>query len=219
MSKKLPTISKADFTNGIWMVFNGERHIVKVWMSLMNGKEIIYVNDVMVSQRRNITSFNTVDSFDHNGDHFDVEIDTESLSPYKINCSVFINGQWKGTKMVTQEVPAMTLSITDEQESKSLERMLDRYLQLGRSDLAEFDLELAEMHFNKALMIQPDSGEVHYYIACIYSLNEDLAGALDNLKKAIKLGLSGRQRILEDDNLAFIRITKEFEEFKDKYLK
>ena len=218
MTKKIPTISKADFTNGIWMVFNSEKHIVKVWMSLVNGKEIIYVNDELLSERRNITSFNTVDSFNHNGDHFDVEIDTESLLPLKINCSVFINGHWKGTKMVEQALNTMTLTVTEEEASKSLERMFDRYIQLGKKELSEYDLEHAAMHFSKALMIKPDSSEVYYCQTCISSLNEDLEGALINLEKAIELGLPGRQRILEDGHLAFIRITEEFEKFKGEYL-
>lgn len=200
------------------MVFNGDQHIVKVWMSLINGKEIIYVNDELVSQRRNVTSFNTVDSFDHKGDHFDVEIDTESLMPYKINCSVFINGAWEGTRMVVQNPSTLSMMITEEHESKSLERMLDRYLQLGRTELEEYDLEQADMHFSKAMMIKVDHSEVYYYKACIHSLNEDMSGAFDNLEKAIKLGLSGRQRIFEDGHLAFIRITDEFEVFKEKYL-
>ena len=201
------------------MIFNNEKHIVKVWISLINGKEIIYVNDEMVSQGRNITSFNTVDSFNQNGDHFDIEIDTESLSPFKINCSVFINGHWEGTTMVTQEVNTMVLTVTEELESSSLERMLDRYLQLGKKELSEYDLDLAALHFDKALMIRRDNSEVYYYKACISSLNEDLVEAFINLEKAIELGLNGRQRIMEDGHLAFIRITEEFEVFKEKYLR
>jgi tetratricopeptide (TPR) repeat protein len=177
------------------------------------------VNDEMLSTRRNITSFNTIDSFNHNGDHFDVEIDTESLMPFKINCSVFINGQWGGTKLVVQDLNNSSMTITEEPASSSLERMLDRYLQLGKKELNEYDLEHAALHFDKAMMIKPDSSETYYFKACICSLNEDLPGAFNNLEKAIELGMNGRQRILEDGHLAFIRITQEFEAFKEKYFK
>ena len=121
--------------------------------------------------------------------------------------------------MVTQEVNTMVLTVTEELESSSLERMLDRYLQLGKKELSEYDLDLAALHFDKALMIRRDNSEVYYYKACISSLNEDLVEAFINLEKAIELGLNGCQQIMEDGHLAFIRITEEFEVFKEKYLK
>jgi len=217
--KQLPLSSKADFSKGVWMVFNSDQHIVRVWLSLLTGKEIIYINDEAVSQRRNITSFNTVDSINHRGDHFDVEIDTESLAPYKLNCSVFINGEYIETQRVTQEINTATFTIQTEKGEKSIQRMLERYLSLGKKELAEYDLGSAESHFNKALMIDDKSGEVYYFKACIASLNEEIDNAFELLEKAISLGLNGKNRILEDDNLAFIRVLERFESFCDIHLR
>jgi len=219
MSKKqLPLSSNASITKGSWMVFNSDKLIIRVWMSMLNGKEIIYVNEDKVFEKINISSFNTVDSFDHKGNHFDVEIDTESLAPIRINCSVFVNGQFIGCQLLMQETSG-AMTVTNEDSQKSQQRMFERYLNLGKKELADYDLDHAALHFEKACMIDETNPEIYYFKACILSLNEETDQAFEHLEKSINLGLTGKNRILDEDHFAFIRVTDRFEEFRIKYLK
>lgn len=78
----------------------------------------------------------------------------------------------------------------------------------------EYDLEEAIIDFEKGLEIEPNDVALHFNIACAYSLTEKKDLAFIHLSKAVKLGFKDFDKIQSHDDLAFLRIQPEFEEFK-----
>lgn len=78
----------------------------------------------------------------------------------------------------------------------------------------EYEIEGAIEDFNKALEIEPHAPDIHYRLACAYSLIENKDKTLHHLDQAVSNGLKSPKRILEDDDLAFIRIQSEFQAFR-----
>ncbi|MBT8232751.1 MAG: NINE protein [Saprospiraceae bacterium] len=79
----------------------------------------------------------------------------------------------------------------------------------------EFDLEDAISDYKQALEIAPEDKEIHFYMGAVYSMLEKKGKSFFHLDKAIKLGFSPKEKILEMDEFAYLRIQPEFESFKD----
>lgn len=84
----------------------------------------------------------------------------------------------------------------------------------GVKKYEDFNLEGAITDFVQALDLAPDDGELHYYLARAYSLNEEKEKAFNHLSDAVKLGFVQDERIMAEDDLAFLRIQPEFDDFK-----
>ncbi len=85
---------------------------------------------------------------------------------------------------------------------------------LGLSKLKNYDMPEAMEAFMAAKELDPDDAEVYFHLACVYSNMEDIKNGYESLKKAVELGLSNQESILNHDMLAFLRIQSEFEEFQ-----
>ena len=84
----------------------------------------------------------------------------------------------------------------------------------GLAKYKEFDLEGAIEDFKKGLDLEPNDIALNFNIACAYSLTEQKALAYQHLAKAVNLGFSDFERIQTHDDLAYVRIQKEFDEFR-----
>lgn len=91
-------------------------------------------------------------------------------------------------------------------------------LEKGKKHLSEYDLHQAINTFSKILEQQPEHKEAHYYIACTYSLLEQVHESLYHLELAIEYGLEP-SRIEEENALAFVRISNEYQNFKKNEFK
>ena len=89
----------------------------------------------------------------------------------------------------------------------------------GLAKYKDFDLEGAIEDFKKGLDIEPNDIALNFNIACAYSLTENKALAFHHISKAVNLGFNDFERILTHDDLAFLRIQKEFDEFKASQFK
>lgn len=78
----------------------------------------------------------------------------------------------------------------------------------------EYDLDEAIIDFNKGLEIEPNDLALHFNIACAYSLTEQKDLAFTHLEKAVALGFKDFEKIQTHDDLAFLRIQPEFDDFK-----
>ncbi len=78
----------------------------------------------------------------------------------------------------------------------------------------EYDFKGAVSEYKKALDIEPDDPDLHFDIATIYSLLENKNLAFRHLDTAVRLGLKDPKKIDSHEDLAFVRIQPEFEEFK-----
>ena len=83
----------------------------------------------------------------------------------------------------------------------------------GIVKLKEYDVADAIEELNKAADIDPDDPEIHFYLACAYSLEERTQDAFESIKMAVKKRMQDTEMILNHDMLAFIRMHPAFEGF------
>ncbi len=84
----------------------------------------------------------------------------------------------------------------------------------GLKKYREYDIEEAIIDFQKALKIDPKDASLYFNLACAYSLMEDKDEAYKHLELAVMHGLTDDQRIMSHDDLAYVRIQPDFEQFK-----
>jgi TM2 domain-containing membrane protein YozV len=84
----------------------------------------------------------------------------------------------------------------------------------GIQKYKNFDINEAIGDFSKALELAPHDPSLHFNLACSYSLNENRELAFHHLKLAVTYGLNDMERILNHDDLAFVRIQPEFDSFR-----
>lgn len=84
----------------------------------------------------------------------------------------------------------------------------------GMAKYKDFDLESAIEDFKEGLKLEPNDIALNFNIACAYSLTEKKRLAFEHIARAVQLGFNDQERILTHDDLAFVRIQPEFEEFK-----
>lgn len=89
----------------------------------------------------------------------------------------------------------------------------------GIKRLKDFELDLAEADLIRAIELSPDDMDIHFAMGQLYSLNEDKKKSFYHLSKAISLGFSDMQRIRTTDELAYLRVQPEFEEFEQSGFK
>jgi TM2 domain-containing membrane protein YozV len=77
----------------------------------------------------------------------------------------------------------------------------------------EYDLDGALEDYKKATEIAPADKDMHFNLACIFSLKENIDKSLYHLDKAISMGYKNVEQINTKDELAFLRIQPEFEAF------
>lgn len=79
------------------------------------------------------------------------------------------------------------------------------YTKLGRfRDGLEVDREL--------VALSPDNATAHYNLACSLALCDEVAGALDALEEAVRLGYDDPQHLVDDEDLSALRAEPRFDE-------
>ncbi len=84
----------------------------------------------------------------------------------------------------------------------------------GIKKYKDYDLEGAIEDFSQGLNINPNDIALHFNIACAYSMTEVKDKAYYHLSKAVELGFKDIEKIKSKDDLAFVRIQPEFDEFE-----
>lgn len=84
----------------------------------------------------------------------------------------------------------------------------------GIAKYKDFDLDGAIADFKQGLAISEGDVALHWNIACAYSLTEKKDKAYYHLARAVQLGFNDFEKIQTHDDLAYLRIQPEFEEFK-----
>lgn len=87
------------------------------------------------------------------------------------------------------------------------------YKQSGIKKYKDFDLESAIEDFKKGLEINPKDIALHFNVACAYSLTEQVENAYFHLDKAVQLGFKDFEKIKTHDDLAYVRIQPQFDDF------
>lgn len=215
--KQLPDQSKANTANGIWFVFSDTEAIFKVWLSTLTGKEKVFANEELIYETRNITRLHTTYDLEYAGRPYELEIYTRSLLTMTIECNLFKAGRLVGSQIC--QINAMGLMDVDDSTDRVApqKRAISRYRHQALVHLQGYDLAEARAQYEWVIQVDPKDAESHFYLACIASLEEEVPLAVKHLQMALELSLSGRERILSIDYLAYLRIQPEFASLRDKY--
>lgn len=84
----------------------------------------------------------------------------------------------------------------------------------GIKKYKEFYVEEAIEDFEKALEVDEGDPDIHFNLGGAYSLIENKEKAFYHIAKAVELGFKPVEKIKTNDDLAFLRIQPEFEEFQ-----
>ena len=93
-------------------------------------------------------------------------------------------------------------------------KRVNPFKQSGIKKYKDFDLEEAIIDFNKGLEIDGRDLALHFNIACAYSLTEQVEKAYYHLDKAVQLGFKDFEKIKTHDDLAYVRIQEQFDDFE-----
>lgn len=84
----------------------------------------------------------------------------------------------------------------------------------GIKRLKDFELDLAEQELLQALELSPDDKEIHMALGKVFSLTEQKKKSFYHIAKAVQLGYKNVSEITSADELAYLRIQPEFEDFE-----
>lgn len=85
----------------------------------------------------------------------------------------------------------------------------------GIKRLKDFELDLAEVDLNKALELAPNDIDVHFALGKLYSMIENKKKSYSHIAKAVQYGFRDVEKIKTSDELAYIRIQPDFDEFEE----
>ncbi|GLR19782.1 hypothetical protein GCM10007940_43980 [Portibacter lacus] len=85
----------------------------------------------------------------------------------------------------------------------------------GISKYKDYDIDGAIEDFNKGIELDPADMALHFNLACAYSLTEKPKKGFYHLQKAVENGFKDFEKIKTHDDLAYLRIQEEFEEFQE----
>ena len=87
------------------------------------------------------------------------------------------------------------------------------FFDTGMKKYEDFDMIGAIEDFEKGIEINPDDSKTHFYLACAHSMNENKEKGFYHLSKAVESGMKQMEKIQNTDELAYLRIQDEYEEF------
>ncbi len=95
----------ASFKNGFWFFFNHKGHEIVVFCSAVSGKEIVYVDEEEVSNKRSLR-MSTLHSFEIEGEPLSIEVTLLSLLTTDVRCVLFV-----GKEKVAEERKSISLKV------------------------------------------------------------------------------------------------------------
>lgn len=215
--KDLPLRSTASMTTGIWLVHQEDDVIIRFWGSTMSGQERVYINNDLVSTKTVITRFTSIHRFEYDGSNYDVEFLLKPYAGYVYECNIYRDGHLLKSFICGYDNTGGMFIREEEENEEAVVRAIERFVGEGIKKLEEFEIKASIRELQKALAIDPDDPEAHFYLACGYSLMEETENGFHHLEKAIASGLKGKNRILTVDQLAYLRMRPGFEEFKQNH--
>ena len=166
------------------------------------GKETVTVNRQIVSEKSSVWGTHHVFSVLENGKSVNYVLTTKVNSSMQIFLDLKKNGEF-----IKENIPVMMGGSPKNPENKHKTK--------GLHKLKIYDLDEALEEFKKALLIDPKDPDIYIQMACVYSIQEDADNGFSCLKKAVENKLQNTDIILTHDMLAFLRMHKRFEEFKN----
>lgn len=92
-------------------------------------------------------------------------------------------------------------------------RKSNRFKNEGTKLYRDYDFQGAIDAYKKSLKVEPNDPQIHFNMACLYSLMEDTQSAYMHLSTAVKQGYVDFDRVKTHNHLAYLRTHPEFEQF------
>ncbi len=89
---KIPKANSVSLLSGIRFVFFENENNIAIIGSAFSGKESVYFNGQVVSEKRNLKK-NSKHQFTINNDEYEIEFTVPEIMKGKIECSLYINGR------------------------------------------------------------------------------------------------------------------------------
>jgi len=93
LRKEGDTMGSISLTNGYWFYFQDEGLDIVAHGSAWNGKEVVYVNEDPVSEKRVLTKFKSEHDFRHSGKDYRVEFEMVSIMRGELECRLYVDGE------------------------------------------------------------------------------------------------------------------------------
>ncbi len=170
------------------------------------GEETVIVNGQMVSRKSSILGTDHLFQVEEDGELARYVLTTRIGDLVNVLIDIKRNGKYIKTDI---HVP-YTLGTRKSQNKQKKQ---------GLHLLLQYDLEAALDKFRQALDLDPDDPEIHFHMACAYSVQEKAEEGFEALRKAVKLNLPDKEMILRHDMLAFLRMHPAFEPFVESGFK
>lgn len=122
--------------------------------------------------------------------------------------------EYRGDRQRSADRPQRSRQRPARNNPPTQRRKVNPYKQSGIKKYKDFDLQAAIEDFNKGLEIDSTDVSLHFNIACAYSLTEQKDKAYYHLNAAIENGFKDYEKIKNHDDLAYVRIQPDFEEFE-----
>ena len=90
----------------------------------------------------------------------------------------------------------------------------DPYRLSADQHYANYDFEAAIRDYRRSLNVDPRQAEVHFKLACLFSIEESTESSLYHLSQALEHGYYDFDEIDKHDHLAFLRATDDYLAFK-----
>lgn len=87
------------------------------------------------------------------------------------------------------------------------------YKEEGTKLYRDYDFKGAIKQYQKSLRLHPHDAIVHFNLACLYSLQEEVQHAYLHLSKAVENGFNLYDKIQEHGHLAYLRTQPDFDTF------
>jgi len=95
-----------------------------------------------------------------------------------------------------------------------LRNQFDQHIKVAKAKYNNYNYKEAIAQLHKAVEIRYDDPEAHYLLARCYSVSENVEKALSHLDVAVAFGLNNpEERIKRHGDLAFLRVSPEFDDF------
>lgn len=129
----------------------------------------------------------------------------------------FNNKYYKERPPTNRTAPKRNRDYYEVKKSKRVNKKIIRsnpFKKSGVKKYKEYEIEEALEDFKKGLKIEPNDLALLFNMACAYSLLESKEEAYRHLALAVENGFTDYEKIQSHDDLAFVRIQPEYDDFK-----
>ena len=115
--------------------------------------------------------------------------------------------------VLVSEKKLITLNSGNNSQSNSTNKNANKFRQDSENCYQNQEYEKALEYLKEAISLDPNHPNDFFNLTCLYSLLKDKEKGFKYLQKAVELGYNNFERIKTHNDLEFLRLQSEFEDF------